>query len=235
MVVANLRREGMRDTDVRSLRVARVTRGVAVVWAVVSLSGALVDALGKLYASTVNVHLPVETFWPELPAAAQVSGATAHVVTGGFSQATVDVTGLEMPTRIWLASGDVLQGATNVAIGVVVAMLCTSLLRRNPFHLALIRGLNVTAMAVMVGGIGWQVCDAVAGGLASAKVLGIDGGIIQTDQVNWDDINHVIGLPKPGYDWSVDFWPIWAGLALLAVSAAFRYGQRLQRDTVGLI
>lgn len=33
----------------------------------------------------------------------------------------------------------------------------------------------------------------------------------------------------------VEFWPIFLALALLAVTAAFRYSGRLQRDTQGLV
>lgn len=233
---AILRRAGTRESDIRGPGVARVTRVVAIAWVAVGLAGTLIEALGKLYADTVRVNLPVEPFWPDLPAAAaQVSGATAQVASGGFAQAAVGVAGLDVPTRIWLASGDILQGATGIAIGVVVALLCTSVIRQNPFHGSLIRGINITAASVVVGGLGWQVCDAVAGGLASAQVLGINGWTLHSDRVNWDDVNEVIGLPRPGHEWVVDFWPIWAGLALLAVSAAFRHGQRLQKDTAGLI
>ncbi|WP_105036699.1 hypothetical protein [Cryobacterium aureum] len=74
-----------------------------------------------------------------------------------------------------------------------------------PFRPALTRGINLTATTIIVGGLGWQVCDAVAGGLASFQVLRATG-------------------------WTLDFWPIWVGLALFAVAAVFRYGQKLQRD-----
>ncbi len=232
---AILSRAGTRETDIRGHGVARVTRVVAIAWMAIGLVGTLIETFGKLYADTVWVDLPVEGFWPSLPTAAQVSGATAQVTSGGFAQAAVGVAGLDDPTRIWLASGDILQGATGIAIGMVVAVLCTSVIRQNPFHGALIRGINITAASVVVGGLGWQVCDAVAGGLASAQVLGIDGWTLHSDRMNWDDVNEIIGLPRPGYGWSVDFWPIWASLALLAVSAAFRHGQRLQKDTAGLV
>ena len=34
---------------------------------------------------------------------------------------------------------------------------------------------------------------------------------------------------------TIAFWPIFSGLALAAVAAAFRYGEELQRDTAGLV
>lgn len=229
------RRTGAPQTGVSGVAVARITRGIAILWAAASLIGTLNDALRKLYATTVGVNLPVEQFWPSLPTAAQVNGASADVVSGGFTQAMVQVTGLDVSARVWLASSDVLQGATNIIIGVVLAILCTSIIKQNPFRITLIRGINLMAITVIVGGLGWQICDAVAGSLASTQVLGINGWALNREQLRWDDVNEVIGLPRAGNDWSVDFWPIWVGLALLALAAAFRYGQRLQKDTDGLI
>ena len=43
------------------------------------------------------------------------------------------------------------------------------------------------------------------------------------------------GLPQPSLGWSLDFWPLFLGLALATVAIAFRYSERLQRDTEGLV
>ena len=42
-------------------------------------------------------------------------------------------------------------------------------------------------------------------------------------------------LPAPRLRLTIAFWPIFSGLALAAVAAAFRYGEELQRDTAGLV
>ncbi|MHA7862078.1 hypothetical protein ACX1DX_11990 [Tessaracoccus sp. Y36] len=42
-------------------------------------------------------------------------------------------------------------------------------------------------------------------------------------------------LPAPQLRLTIAFWPIFSGLALAAVAAAFRYGEELQRDTAGLV
>ena len=223
------------DRPVDPTTALRVTRIVAVVYAAASVVGTFADALPNLFSPTVRVRLPVESFWPSLPSTVQLTGTTADVVGGGFNYAMVSVNGLDAATRVWLTASDVLQGATNVVIGVVVAVLCTSILRLDPFRPALTRGINLTAIAIIVGGLGWQVCDAVAGGLASAQVLGATGSSLDTSKVDWNDVRQIIGLPGVGQDWVVDFWPIWIGLTLFAVSAAFRYGQRLQQDNAGLI
>jgi len=220
---------------VESLAAVRVTRVVAIAYAVASAIGTVNGALRSLFDISVNVNLPVQQFWPSLPATVQIDGTHAQVVSGGFDQAVVAVSGLDATARGWLAAGDLLQGATNVMIGVVVAILCTSVIRQDPFRLALTRGLNLTALVIIIGGLGWQICDAVAGGLASEQVLGATSWSLDTAKVGWDDIRQIIGLPGVGHNWTVNFWPIWVGLALLTLSAAFRFGQKLQKDTQGLI
>ena len=235
LLVVGRRSRSRAGNEAGRTTVARVTRIIAITYAAVSAIGAVAGAVQSLFSETVTVRLPVDPFWPSLPSTVQVTGTTADVVGGGFDHAVVVLTGLDTATRVWLAAGDVLQGATNVAIGVVVAALCTSIIRLNPFRPALTRGINLTATVIIAGGLGWQVCDAVAGSLASFQVLGATGWSLDTSDVDWNDVREIIGLPGVRHEWIVEFWPIWVGLALFAVSAAFRSGERLQRDTEGLI
>lgn len=235
-VVVIERRSGSRPgTDVGATKAVRVTRIIAILYAVVTMLGTVADALQRLLSDAVSVRLPVKPFWPSLPSTVEVTGTTADVVGGGFDHAVVTVAGLDTAPRVWLAAGDVLQGATNVVIAVVVVMLCTSIIRQDPFRPALTRGINLTATSIIAGGLGWQVCDAVAGGLASSQVLRATGWSLDTAEIDWTDIRQVIGLPMEGHEWTLDFWPIWVGLALFAVAAVFRYGQELQRDSDGLV
>jgi hypothetical protein len=219
--------------QVRSMTWIRVARVIAIGYAAASVIGTVYDTLEGLLSDTVMVNLPVGQFWPRLPSTVELSGTTADVVGGGFDQAMVEVSGLDTTTQVWLAAGGVLQGTTNVVIGLTVVLLCTSIIQHNPFRAK--RGINLAAAAIIVGGLGWQICDAVAGGLASTQVLGATGSSLDTSKVHWNDVRDVIGLPAAASEWTVDFWPIWVGLALFAVSAAFQYGQKLQKDTAGLV
>lgn len=216
-------------------RGVRVPRVIAIIYAVSSGIAALYGATSSILDGSVSLNLPVEQFWPTLPDGVHLTGATARVTGGGFSQAAVQVAGLAGAPRAWLAAGYLLQGAMGVVIGVVAAILCTSVIKQNPFRPVLIRGINLSASAVIVGGLGWQICSTVAGDLASAQVLGIDGWELDTTKVHWDDVRQIVGLPGTGFQLTLDFWPLWVALALFAVSAVFRYGQRLQKDTEGLV
>lgn len=235
LVVVNRRSATSVGSDVGLTRAVRVTRVIAIAYAALTVIGSIASIVPTLINDTVTVRLPVKQFWPSLPNTAEVTGTTADVVGGGFDHAMVVVAGLDTATRVWLAAGNVLQGATNVVIGVVVAVLCTSVIRQNPFRPALTGGINLTAAAIIVGGLGWQVCDAIAGGLAASQVLRATGWSVDVAEIDWMDMREIIGLPSEGYGWTLDFWPIWGGLALFAVAAVFRYGQELQKDADGLV
>lgn len=186
-------------------------------------------------AHTVQVSLPVQQFWPILPAGAKITGGpTAHVVNGGFTNAAVGVSGLDVAARSWLAASTLLQGATVVALALVVATLCSTVLRSQPFRPTLTRGIRITAFVIMFGGIGWQICSAIGRSLAAHQVLQVESAVFK-NKIDFTDITTIIGFPSPGSDGSIDLWPIWVGLAFFALAAAFRYGERLQRDTEGLV
>ncbi|MDQ1544109.1 MAG: hypothetical protein QOK08_1747 [Actinomycetota bacterium] len=215
---------------------ARITRIIAVLYSLVAAIGTVITVLQTLLSSRVSVSMPVQQFWPSLPSAVkEVQGVSAHVAGGGFSTAHVDVTGLDAAARTWLAAGELVQGSTTVLIGVVVVILCTSVIRQNPFRPVLMRGISFSAFGILIGGLVWQICGVVGGNLASNQVLGVNGWGLDTANVRWDDIHNLIGLPEASHEWNIDLWPLWIGLSLLAVSAVFRYGHRLQKETDGLI
>lgn len=213
----------------------RFTRVIALIWVVLGGLGFIGSMLVILTSHQIEVTLPVVPFWPALPSGAEISGTTATVVSGGFDQATVHVTGLDMPARLWMAAGTALQGALFITIGVVVSMMCNRILRSDPFQPALIKGLNMTGWVVLIAGLGSQACMAVAGGLASEQVLRYHSSTLDHSSVDVADLSHIIGVPGESHAWSVDLWPIWAGLALWTLAVAFRHGQRLQRETAGLV
>ena len=222
-------------SESRGLGVVAFTRNIA--WLSI-LGGILVTGytvISDFVARSVPLSLPVYTFWPVLPPGASITGGpTAQVTGGGFVSAQVSVSGLDGATRAWLAGSTLLQGSTIIMIAVVVMTLCSTLLRNEPFHAAVTRGMRRLGFTIIVGGLGWQVCSGVGESLASSQVLQLGSAALQ-NPVTWDDINMIIGFPQPTPHLQVDFWPIWVGLAMLVLAAAFRYGERLQRDTDGLV
>jgi hypothetical protein len=219
----------------RGLGFVTFTRFVAWLYVIGTSLTTIGSVIATFTSRAVSLSLPVQQFWPTLPAGARITGGpTAHVVGGGFTNATVSVAGLDGAARTWLAASILLQGVTVVVVALVVAGLCTTVLNGNPFRPVVSLGIRIMGITVIVGGISWQICSSVAGGIASRQVLQL-GSTEISRSIRWHDVNTIIGFPMPSYASPVDLWPLWIGLALLALSLVFRHGIRLQRDTEGLV
>lgn len=210
-----------------------MVRAGAAVYGVVVLVATVVAVVGQLASDVVEVALPTLTFWPVLPDGVEVFPAgDARVVGGGFTEALVSVTGLGTGARMLLAAGSLVQGLTQLTVTAVVFLLARRLLAGEPFRPVLSRAVMVAAVALIGGGILWQLCFGIGESMAAHEALEIAGW-------NWgasigvDDPTTL--LPEPRLGITVEFWPIFTGMALAAVAAAFRYGEKLQRDNAGLI
>jgi hypothetical protein len=221
--------------EARGFGVVLLTRVIA--W--ISIAGVALytvsTVVSDLTSRSISLRLPVYEFWPTLPAGATIiSGPTAEVTSGGFTSAEVYVSGLDTAARAWLAGSSLLQGATIIMIAIVVVTLSSTILRNDPFQPAVARGIRLVGITVIVGGLAWQACSGVGESLASKQVLQL-GSTGLKDLAGWDNINTIIGFPQPTPHIQVDFWPIGVGLVMLVLAAAFRAGERLQRDTEGLV
>ena len=187
----------------------------------------------QLLLDTVEVALPTETFWPVLPEGVEMfPGGDARFVGGGFTEALASVTGLGLATRALLAAGTLVQGLTQLAVTAAVHLLATRLLSGEPFQPAMSRAISLTAAALIAGGLLWQVLFGVGEFMAARQVLEA-GGWAWTEDLGLEDPS--VLLPQPRLALTIEFWPIFTGMALAAVAAAFRHGERLQRDTAGLV
>lgn len=222
------------DRVARDSSVLRVTMVGAIVYAALVTVGTLWSIVSTVVAPQVDVSLPVSSFWPEpRPGVFDITGPTAEVVAGGFTVADVRVEGLDLPARLFLAGGTLVEGAVFVLLATVVAMLCRQLRSDAPFASSVTTALTGAGITLGIGGIVWQVLNAIGDFLASEQTLRIDGWASSTAVEPSDALAH--GLPEPSLAASIEFWPIFIGLALVAVAAAFRMGERIQSDTRGLV
>jgi len=233
---------GARRSAPRSASVTLVvTRVIAVAYAAITLVVTAVSVVATLVMDTVEVSIPVRQFWPEAhPWITIQEGPTATVTDGGFSLAEVTVSGLGTDVRLLIAAGNALQGLTFVVIAVAVALLAHRLLGGRAFKAALSRMVSICAVAIAAGGVLWQVCYWIGGSIASEQLLRVGGWrsheLFADDPRALDGFDPLVtGLPEPTFALTIDFWPLFLGLALAAVAAAFRYGERLQHDTEGLV
>ena len=214
--------------------VVYVTFALASIVALVSATLALAAFLSPLISDDVRVNMPTQSFWPPLlPTVVLQPPPAAHVSSGGYEVAPVTVAGLSMDARVQLAFGGALQGLTFAALAAVLAVICIQLLRGAPFQRIVVRALNLSAAIVIIGGLGSQLLLGFGGVAASMQVLTVDAW--QADRAIVGIGQDFIGWPYPQTEFHVDFWPIFVGLALLALAAVFHAGARLQRDTEGLV
>lgn len=213
----------------------RVTRIVAIIYAVFSGIGAIWAAAWTMLVSEVLVTVPVREFWPELPESVEVTGTSARVVGGGVTEAALELEGLNTATRVLLSSSEVLQGLLGVCLGVAVAVLCTGLIRRVPFTPIAVRWVRITGAATMICGLGWQLLGGWGASLAAQQALGRDGAAWNQNIFGWEGPAQILGMPSAADNWSIEFWPIGVGLALLALALVLKNGQNLQKEAAGLI
>lgn len=142
-------------------------------------------------------------------------GGGAAIVSARFTDASLTVSGLSTFARVMLSTGAVVGVITSLAVSLAVTYFCWSLLRARPFR----RSVTVTAL---VAGIAL-----LFGGLLSQAATGF--GTMQAAS----DIDPAHAV------FDMAFWfdpaPLFGGFAIMALGVAFQLGERLQRDTEGLV
>lgn len=205
------------------------TLGLAAFYAGLCVIGAVVGVVSTLMSPAVTMSVPVQEYWPlPLPGLTVTGGPTAQVLDGGFTTAELALENLSPTTRMLWASGQLLTGLVPAAIAGLIALACFELLRGAAFAPVVARAAMITAVVVLVGGLGAQVLCDVAGSMASSEALRITAA----DYTGYpDDFDITAFLPQPALTVSVEFWPIGAALGFAALAAVFRFGTRLQRET----
>ena len=163
-----------------------------------------------------TIGLTLSTIQP-LPT--EADQGPAALLSGEFDTATVVVGGLDAGTFAIALISKVALALTQLAIAASVALLCWSLVKARPFRRSLSVTVTLSGAIVLVGGL-------------LAAGLGVLASWMVADQLNSPD-----ATPE-------GFWPILAGVdptfiaigvALMLAGLAFEYGNKLQRDTEGLV
>ncbi|MGI6877189.1 hypothetical protein [Microbacterium sp. gxy059] len=126
--------------------------------------------------------------------------------------------GLAVGIRVLLLLGRLLQIAVFAAPAAALFVLARDALAGTPFTRAVVRTVTAVAIAVAAGGILSHLLLDISGALAvrdAAADLGLDA--------------------PPTFALSLPLWPLAAGVGIAGLAAVFRHGERLQRDTEGLV
>lgn len=209
-----------------------VARWGAIIYAAIVGVFIVIGVVGTLVGD-VTIDVPVKEFWPALDPRITIEATeSASVVSGGFTTATLTIAGLDLTTRILLAVETVLGGGMSLAIALAVIFACRSVEGGRPFTSALPKVTTIAAIAVAIGGIGSQLVGGIAASMAANQALFVSAW--SAENVGIDE-EIVLGLPEPAVMINVDLWPIAIFVVLAALAALFSYGERMQRDTEGLV
>jgi hypothetical protein len=212
--------------------VISLTLTIAASWAAASVLGGAITVLVTLLSPTVTIDVPVREFWPELPDTVQFEGTTATRDGGGFTTASLSITGLSTGARVLWATSHALGVLVPATVAALIAVACFQLLAGRTFAPVVSRMTMITAAVVAFGASAAEVVGGMAGSLASAELFDYTGA-------RWDEI---AGVESPLDSWlphstigiTFSIWPIAAGLAFLALAGVLRYGSALQQQTTAL-
>ncbi|MBG6054881.1 hypothetical protein IWX81_001292 [Salinibacterium sp. CAN_S4] len=151
---------------------------------------------------------------------AELTGVpTTKPLDAGFASATFDtvtltVAELSAGGRAFLIGAAVLTWLLVIGICAVVAWLCVRVFHGKPFGAAATWGIGAVSLLVILSGLGTPTLNGMA---AQRALVGLD-----LEQF-------------PMFLVTVDLAPLGWGLALAVVAGAFEIGQRMQRETGGLV
>ena len=147
------------------------------------------------------------------PAPADLGDSSA-IVSATYHYVTLVVADLPDSARAALIAATVLSSLLTVGICAAVVWLCLRVFVGRPFVRSATTGISVVAILVLLAGLGGPFLR----GIANTEAVAIAG---------YD------GLALLLFD--VDLAPLGWAFALIVVAAAFEIGQRLQRETEGLV
>jgi hypothetical protein len=186
--------------------------GAAAAIAVVDLIGVGIRSAVLLGSEAITIPaMPLRSV--EAPA---VLAASSAVSEAQYDTVTITAESLSLSPRLLLAIADALAIVGPIAVCAAVAWLCVRLFIGRPFGTAATWGIGAAAIAVMLGGLLSQAVRANG----------------------FSEVSQELGLASAGiptFEMSIDLAPLGWGFALAVVAGAFEIGQRLQRETEGLV
>ena len=183
------------------------------VYAVIVLVTGISSLVSRLASGTWSGSLLVEG---GLPASAE--SGTARLIEGSYETAAVTVGELSGAAFSMLNAGLVLSVATTATVALSFVYLSWRLLRAKPFKKSLTVVFITAGSALMIGNMLSIGFDSFGRLLLISELLGDD------------KLEGFWPMAVQG-----ELAPIGFGLALLVVACAFEYGERLSRETDGLV
>lgn len=219
-------------------RVVEILAVLTVIAVVVFTAVTLWQSLG-FNRTTVSLQLA-----PRIPAV-EVPGLTldpprATIEEAGESAATFLVTGLTWAPRLLLAAATLLQSAMIVYFAFMIGKLARNV-RAGVFFKGLSSLFVGGGLLLLASYLACRVLVSVGSAIAASQALTVRAWSYTGDDPRLEELTvngdfAALGWPQAA-DWSVTFETLSIGVAfaLVLLGAAFAAGERMQRDTEGLV
>ena len=185
----------------------------SIVYAAIVLASGITRLVHQLSTRTWSGSLVVDETLP-----ASADGGTASLLRGRYESAVVTVGDVSGTTFGLLTTGLVFSIITSATVALAFVYLSWRLLRSKPFKKSLSFAFITAGSALMIGT------------LLSIGFEGLGRMILASELVGEDKVGGFWPMAAQG-----DLGPVGFGLALLIVACAFEYGERLSRETDGLV
>lgn len=239
LVVAFVRHRTRAADAPPSVGPLRFAFGATIVLTLLAVVGTLISVIEAVLGERVTVTVPVQRFQPLADPAVTEIGVSAEAALGspGFTEGVFLVSGLDGAARAWLAVGHAVSGALVIVILVLIARLIRQAMEPEPFREPISSLMARSGAVLAIGTVIGQIALGVGGSLASAQLFQPTSWVAEGTVSSTYERSGLssIGLPESTFAFDVEFWPIGVGLALIVVAGIMRRGERLQRDTAGLV
>ncbi|MFN4001652.1 hypothetical protein [Microcella sp.] len=221
LLVAGIGRRGA-PTDAPPV-LPRLVAGGALVGALLAGVVGVVAIVMTFIGDRVTLAVPIIPFIETVPDALRATPGVS-IVGGSAQQVSVplSLSGLDPLTLTLVALQTALTTAVIITVLLMVARLAKQSLSETPFSPKASSFLAVSGIAFTLGVMASQFAGLLAGARAHEQLF-----FLRTDA-----IDGVVNAPPT---WVIEVWPIGVGLVLIVLARLIRGGERLQRDTKGLV
>lgn len=229
VAVTLLSRRGRSGGSPFRLRAATV---VAWVFFAIALVTTALRVGGIWLSPEAMFPVQVHPFQPALSPDVEIAGIHPDAVTGGgLTSGEVLIQGADSATRAWATLSALAGGALFAAVAFVVARIAKAAKASEGLTSRLIGGLSIVVLAL---GTLQQWFEQSTAASAAQFVY---GSVFLESIPSAEDPSVEVPFlwPRTSFGIAIDFWPIGAALALAALAAVIRHGERLQRDTEALV
>lgn len=221
-----LRRRNRQEPSSRASWMIYVTQIVAVTasgWVLVTAFASIPAVFGQYSAAHTTANVAAFSPWT-VASPPKIEETAPYVFFAEFTSADIAVARADSGTRMLQTLGILVAGLPPVMLGVTTAILCGRIIQQRMFIPSLVRLSWISAGVFLVAGFGGQLLSTLAGFRLAQTAF----GILATTHTSST-------FPTPIWPAALDLWPLWGALALGVLAVLLSNGNRLQRDTEGLV